>query len=81
MSKKSKNEYLEKMHERYQGRGRTGRTLLLDEICEVCGYDRKHAIKPMRPGGYRRGAAVKKAGRRATYGVEELDPRPPAPGL
>ena len=72
MSKKSRNEYLEKMNERYQGRGREGRSLLLDEICEVCGYDRKHAIKLMRPGGYRRGVAAKKAGRRATYGAAEL---------
>jgi hypothetical protein len=72
MSKKSKNEYIEKMNERYQSRGRAGRSLLLDEICEVCGYDRKHAIKLMRPGGYRRGVAAKKAGRKATYGAEEL---------
>ncbi len=72
MSKQSKNEYLDKMRERYQGRGRAGRSLLLDEICEVCGYDRKHAIKLMRQGGYRRGIPAGKAGRRATYGEAEL---------
>ncbi len=55
ISKKSTQEYLEKMRDRYQSRGREARSRLLDELCEVCAYNRKHAIKLMRPGGYRRG--------------------------
>ena len=45
MSQLSRKEYLEKMRWRYAGRGREGKSRLLDELCEVCGYDRKHAIK------------------------------------
>jgi len=33
------------MRERYRGRGREGRSRLIDELCEMCGYERKHAIK------------------------------------
>lgn len=73
MSKASKEQYVKKMRERYQGRGREGRSRLLDEVCEVCGYSRKHAIKLMFPGGYRRGVPKKTAGRRATYGQAELE--------
>ena len=73
MSQQAKKEYLEKMRERYQGRGREGRSRLLDELCEVCGYERKHAIKLMRPGGYRRGApAAGRRGRKPVYGAAEL---------
>jgi hypothetical protein len=72
MSKKTTEEYLEKMRSRYQGRGREGRSRLLDELCEVCGYDRKHAIKVMRPGGYRRGAPRGRPGRGKVYGAAEL---------
>ena len=72
MSKESREEYVRKMRERYEGRGREGRSRLLDELCAVCGYDRKHAIKLMRPGGYRRGAPKGRAGRRPVYGEAEL---------
>jgi hypothetical protein len=47
MSQKSKNEYVEKMRLRYQSRGREGKSRLLDELVEVCGLNRKHAIKLM----------------------------------
>ena len=47
MSQKSKNEYVEKMRLRYQSRGREGKSKLLDELVEVCGLNRKHAIKLM----------------------------------
>ena len=33
------------MRERYRQRGREGRSRLLDEVCAVCGYERKYAIK------------------------------------
>jgi hypothetical protein len=38
---------LAKMRWRYAQRGREGKSRLLDELCEVCGYDRKYAIKLM----------------------------------
>lgn len=45
MSYLSRKEYLARMRWRYAQRGRKGKSRLLDELCEVCGYDRKHAIK------------------------------------
>lgn len=71
MSQRSKIEYLEKMRFRYQGRGREGKSRLLDELVEVCGYDRKYAIKLMnQPLGLSLGK-VEKRGRKAIYGDEE----------
>lgn len=45
MSTKSRQEVMERARQRYKGRGKIGRSLLLDEICALCGYDRKYAIK------------------------------------
>jgi hypothetical protein len=45
MSKELKTEWLAKVKPRYQKRGREGKTLLLDELCEDYGYERKYAIK------------------------------------
>jgi len=47
MSRKRKNEYVEKMRLRYQSRGREGKSRLLDELVEACGLNRNHAIKLM----------------------------------
>jgi len=71
MSQESRREVLVKMVKRYQGRGREGRSRLLDEVCELCGYGRKYAIKllggklPIAGGGRRRG------GPRRRYGEAE----------
>jgi len=71
MSQESRKEVLGKMVERYRGRGRGGRSRLLDEVCELCGYGRKYAIKllggktPIAGDGHRRG------GPRPRYGEAE----------
>lgn len=53
MSQRSRREYLERIRARYQGAGRKYKKIILDEFCEVCGYERKYAIKlvnrPPRP--------------------------------
>jgi len=43
--KVDRNEQLELLRGRYQGRGKEGKTRLLDEFCEQYGYERKYAIK------------------------------------
>lgn len=43
--KVDRKEQLELLRGRYQGRGKEGRTRLLDEFCEHYGYERKYAIK------------------------------------
>ena len=40
-----RNEELERLRRRYAGRGKEGKTRLLDEFCQHHGYERKHAIK------------------------------------
>jgi len=45
MSARSRKELLEQARARYRFRGREGRSRLLDEICALCGYERKYAIK------------------------------------
>jgi hypothetical protein len=47
MSQHSKKEYFKIMHARYE-RARAGeKSDLLDELCEVCDYHRKHAIRKL----------------------------------
>ncbi len=73
MSQKSKNEYVEKMRMRYQSRGREGKSRLLDELVEVCGLTRKHAIKVMnRPVGSSVGR-IETRGPKSTYGAAERE--------
>ncbi len=45
MSQNTTREVILRMRERYGRRGCEGRSRLLDELCELCGYGRKHAIK------------------------------------
>jgi hypothetical protein len=45
MSCESGNEYRAVQKRRYKKAGRVGNPRLLDEICEVCGYERKHGIE------------------------------------
>ena len=39
---------LQRLRDRYAGRGKEGKSRMLDEFCEHYGYDRKHAIKLLR---------------------------------
>jgi len=47
MSQQSKAEYLKIMRARYHHAATIGKSLLLDELCRVCGYHRKHAIRKL----------------------------------
>ena len=48
MSAISRREVLKQARPRYGGRGKAGRSRLLDEICSLCGYERKYASKLLR---------------------------------
>jgi hypothetical protein len=67
MSQLSRKEYLAKMRWRYAQRGREGKSRLLDELCEVCAYDRKYAIKLL---GSEPAATKGKVGRKLVYATE-----------
>jgi len=69
MSKELRSQWLPKLQARYAGRGREGKSRMLDEFCEDHGYERKYAIKLLsgtlpvssgrvRPGPERRYALV-----------------------
>ena len=45
MSCESRNEYISVQRRRYRRAGKPYKTRLLDEVCEVCGYERKYATK------------------------------------
>ncbi len=48
MSNRSKQEYLEAICERYGHSSKKDKQWILDEICQVCGYNRKYAIRLLR---------------------------------
>jgi len=45
MGNKAKREYLKKIKRRYQKACKKEKKRILDEFCEVCGYNRKYAIR------------------------------------
>jgi hypothetical protein len=47
MSQLTRKEYLAKRRWRYAQRGREGQSRLPNELCEVCGYDRKPSSEPL----------------------------------
>lgn len=73
MSQSSNREVLLKMRERYGGRGREGRSKLIDEVCALCGYDRKHAIKVLNGKLAIAGGEPRRGGPRRQYGKAERE--------
>lgn len=73
MSRKIAEEVLPRLRQRYAGRGRDGRTRLIDEVCELWGYSRKHAIKLLGAKAGWGGDPNLRKGRPPTYGEPEAD--------
>ena len=48
MSPRSKREYVDAVHRRYKSASRSERTIILNELCATCGYNRKYAIRLLR---------------------------------
>jgi hypothetical protein len=71
MSRKSKQEYLRAIWERYRRAGRRFKSKILDEFCEVCGYCRKYAIGLLNS---QPRTGRKRPGPKAQYGPEVLEP-------
>ena len=69
MSCESRNEYISVQKRRYRRAGRAFKTRLLDEVCEICEYERKHAIKLLNGSLKRTGG---KRGRKSEYNDPEL---------
>ena len=74
MSATSRGEVLAQARARYEKRGKEGRSRLLDEVCALCGYERKYAMKVL--GGKRPlvGSGVRRrGGSPARYGAAERE--------
>ena len=70
MGKESRAEYLESCRVRYAGRNREGKSLMIDEVSDAFGWDRKHTIKALN-GKVSLGKAAGKRGKKVTYGEVE----------
>ena len=72
MSPRSKREYVEAVHRRYKSASRSERTVILNELCATCGYNRKYAIRLLR--GFKRFTKPKarKRGKPAVYQKDEI---------
>ncbi len=65
---------MEQARQRYGRRGREGRSRPLDEACELCGYERKYAIKVLSGKIAIMGSqGRKRGGSQAIYGVGERE--------
>jgi hypothetical protein len=67
MKEVSREEQLEKLRSRYAGRKDQGKSLILDELCEVFQFHRKHAIRLMNAPASSPGQAVIRLGPEPRY--------------
>lgn len=72
MARRSKQEYLQVMWQRYQRAGRVERSALLDEVTRVCGYHRKYAIGLLTRRHLPRPRPRRVPRRRSTYSEEAI---------
>lgn len=73
MSRKSKKEYLYEIQERYLKADKSKRQKILDEFCNVCGYNRKYAIRILNQRITSENKSVKKrAGPKKIYHTEGI---------
>jgi hypothetical protein len=72
MSPRSKRECVEAVHRRYKNASRSERTIILNELCATCGYNRKYAIRLLR--GFKRFTKPKprKRGKPAVYQKDDI---------
>lgn len=66
MKTETREEHLAKLRAWYTRRGKRGKSVLLNEVCEQYGYSRKHAIKLLGDGLGRRGK--RRPGKAPVYG-------------
>ena len=72
MSPRSKREYLATIHKRYKKANRKGKSAILDEFCQNCGYHRKHAIRLLSQVGRHKKPLRRKPGKPPAYDVPGL---------
>jgi hypothetical protein len=70
MSQKVREELQPRLRQEVYGQREKGRGALRDEVCELFGYSRKHAIKLLGPKAGWGGKAGESKGRPPVYGKE-----------
>src|SRR3990167_8935503 len=70
MSKTTRKEMLPRMRERYLRRGKKGKKVMIDDLCDQCNYSRKHAIKLLNAKAGWGGDPQKRKGRPPRYGKD-----------
>jgi len=69
MGKNERRVYLEAVRDRYREAGKESKTIILSEFCQVCGYNRKYAIRLL---NRKRRRIRGRPSRRPVYGFPEL---------
>lgn len=72
MSGKSRWDYLKAIYSRYKKVSKPLRARILDEFCQVCGYNRKYAIRLLNGPAPQKSEATSPKGRRPTYGSKVI---------
>lgn len=72
MGSNSKKEYLIKIHERYKKASKNDKTKLLDELCAICGYNRKYAIRVLNNGPLQNSGKPNKRGAKKQYAHPDI---------
>jgi hypothetical protein len=74
MGGKSRWDYLKAIYSRYKKVSKPLRARILDEFCQVCGYNRKYAIRLLNGPAPQKPEVTTAKGRRATYGAKVILP-------
>ena len=72
MSGKSRWDYLKAIYSRYKKVSKPLRARILDEFCQVCGYNRKYAIRLLNGPAPQKPEGKTSQGRRPTYGTKVI---------
>jgi hypothetical protein len=72
MGGKSRWDYLKAIYVRYKKVSKPLRARILDEFCQVCGYNRKYAIRLLNGPTPQKPKAMVRKGRRPTYGAKVI---------
>src|SRR5256885_214993 len=72
MGGKSKWDYLKAIYLRYKKVSKPLRARILDEFCQVCGYNRKYAIRLLNGPAPQKSKTPASKGRRPTYGAKVI---------
>ena len=71
MVKNERQAYLKAIRSRYRPASKQGKSAILEEFCEVCGYNRKYTIRLLNTPNHH-ASRKKKAGRRKVYDSPDL---------